>query len=176
MKKLFLILTLVFAAVTMHAQVSETAKAQLLKDWERAKAYTDEYMNAVPADKYDFKAQDSIRSFAQQLLHLAQGNYALGGAGIGKESPLPRRNLEQAKSANAKDSVMYYVRSSYDFIINGIKAMDGSKFEEKAKLFNFEENRAVWLSKVFEHQTHHRGQLTTYVRLMGIKPPNEKLF
>ncbi len=176
MKKVFLVLSLAFSVITLNAQVGESAKAQLLKDWERAKVYTDEYMNAVPADKYDFKAQDSIRSFAQQLLHLAGGNYALGGAGIGKESPLPRRNLEQAKSANSKDSVMYFVRSSYDFIISGIKAMDGSKFEEKAKLFNFEESRTVWLAKVFEHQTHHRGQLTIYIRMMGIKPPNEKLF
>src|SRR5215203_1105328 len=131
MKKLLLLVTLFFSALTINAQVNETTRAQLVKDWERAKAFTDEYMNSVPADKYDFKAQDSIRSFAQQLLHLSSGNYLIGSAGIGKENPMPRRNLEQAKSANTKDSVMYYVRSSYDFIISGIKAMDLAKFDEK---------------------------------------------
>nr|WP_324497299.1 DinB family protein [Haliscomenobacter sp.] len=30
--------------------------------------------------------------------------------------------------------------------------------------------------KAFEYQTHHRGQTTIYIRLLGIKPPNEKLF
>ena len=176
MKKLILIVTLIVTAFEIQAQVNESTRAQLIKDWERAKAFTDEYMNTVPADKYDFKANDSVRSFAQQLLHLSSGNYLLGSAGIGKENPMPRRNLEQAKSANTKDSVMYYVRSSYDYIISGIKGMDLAKFEEKTKLFSFEEPRVVFLSKVFEHQTHHRGQLTTYIRLMGIKPPNEKLF
>jgi uncharacterized damage-inducible protein DinB len=176
MKKVLLVVTLTFTVVSLFAQVNEAAKAQMIKDWERAKAFTDEYMNTVPADKYDFKANDSVRSFAQQLLHLSAGNFALGSAGVGKENPMPRRNLEAAKSANTKDSVAYYVRSSYDFIINGIKALDAAKFEEKTKLFSFEESRVVFLSKCFEHQTHHRGQLTTYIRLMGIKPPNEKLF
>jgi uncharacterized damage-inducible protein DinB len=38
------------------------------------------------------------------------------------------------------------------------------------------ETRLGWLLKAFEHQTHHRGQCTVYLRLMGIKPPYEKLF
>jgi hypothetical protein len=37
-------------------------------------AYTVDYLNAMPADKYSFKATDSTRSFAQQMLHLAQAN------------------------------------------------------------------------------------------------------
>jgi uncharacterized damage-inducible protein DinB len=43
-------------------------------------------------------------------------------------------------------------------------------------MFNFEMTREVGFQKTFEHQTHHRGQTTVYLRLKGIKPPNEKLF
>jgi hypothetical protein len=32
------------------------------------------------------------------------------------------------------------------------------------------------LAKAFEHQTHHRGQATVYLRLKGVAPPNEMLF
>ena len=32
------------------------------------------------------------------------------------------------------------------------------------------------MNKTFEHQTHHRGQATIYIRLQGIKPPEERLF
>ena len=38
------------------------------------------------------------------------------------------------------------------------------------------EIRLAWLLKAFEHQTHHRGQCTIYIRLLGIRPPGEKLF
>jgi uncharacterized damage-inducible protein DinB len=36
--------------------------------------------------------------------------------------------------------------------------------------------RYAWLLAAFEHQTHHRGQTTIYIRLQGIRPPNERLF
>src|SRR5215217_6092307 len=56
---------------------SADIKAQMVNDWERGKAYTIDYLNTMPADKYSFKAVDSLRSFAQQMLHLASGNVFL---------------------------------------------------------------------------------------------------
>lgn len=48
---------------------------------------------------------------------------------------------------------------------------------ETVKLFgHFEMSRTAALYKGFEHQTHHRGQTTVYIRLAGSKPPQEKLF
>ena len=49
---------------------ADDIKAQMVKEWERSKAYTIDYLNTMPASKYSFKANDSIRSFAQQMLHL----------------------------------------------------------------------------------------------------------
>ena len=46
-------------------------KKQFLRDWQRAKVYTLDYLNTMPADKYSFRPVDSIRSFAGQMLHLA---------------------------------------------------------------------------------------------------------
>ncbi len=43
---------------------ADSIKAMLVKDWERAKAYTQDYMKTMPAAKYSFKAMDSVRSFA----------------------------------------------------------------------------------------------------------------
>jgi uncharacterized damage-inducible protein DinB len=176
MKKIFSLTLLVLTVATASAQLNETIKTQLVKDWERAKAYTKEYLDAMPKDKYSFRAQDSVRSFAQQMLHLAQGNIGLTSNGTGKERIWVGRNLEQSPGAQSADSVQYFVLASYDFAIDGIKNMDAAKLEEKNKRGNFDETRLTWLMKGFEHQTHHRGQATIYIRLLGIKPPNEKLF
>jgi uncharacterized damage-inducible protein DinB len=176
-KNIFLTASAVFLCLlSVNAQLGETIKTQLIKDWERAKAYTKEYLDAMPKDKYGFRAQDSVRTFAQQMLHLAQANMGLSSNGTGKERIWGTRILEQSATAQSVDSVNYYVMASYDFAIEGIKSMDVSKFEEKNKRGNFDETRLAWLLKAFEHQTHHRGQTTIYIRLLGIKPPNEKLF
>lgn len=66
--------------------------------------------------------------------------------------------------------------ASYDFAIESLQNMDAVKLSERNKRGNFDLDRFAWLLKAFEHQTHHRGQTTIYIRLVGIKPPNEKLF
>ena len=174
-KILFLVIMLIVVAGT-KAQLADSIKAQYIKDWERAKAYTKEYLDAMPKDKYSFRAQDSIRTFGQQMLHLAQGNIGLIANGTGAQRIWVGQNLEQSKTAQSPDSVMYYVMASYDYAIAAISKMDASKLSEKFKRGNFEFDRYVWINKAFEHQTHHRGQATIYIRLLGIKPPNEKLF
>lgn len=168
--------TFLLFCVTIQAQFNESVKAQLVKEWERAKTYTLEYLDAMPKDKYGFKAQDSIRSFAQQMLHLAQDIVIMVSIGTSKERIWQGQILEQRSSAQTVDSVSYFVRAGYDYGIDAIQNMDASKFEEKVKRRNFEETRFAWLLKAFEHQTHHRGQTTIYIRLLGIKPPPEKLF
>ncbi|HVU95799.1 MAG TPA: DinB family protein [Puia sp.] len=168
------------AAATASAQAltGEEIKTTFVNEWERAKAYTQEYLNAMPADKYSAKAVDSIRSFAQQMLHLASANVGLIGAATG-EKPVgfPGRGLENSPTAQTKDSVEYYVNASYDFAIQSIKKVDLNKLGETIHMGNLPPvTRYAMLLKAFEHQTHHRGQATIYIRLQGIRPPQEKLF
>ena len=154
----------------------DEVRLQLLKDWERAKAYTVDYLNTVPPDKYSFRATDSIRNFAQQMLHLAQSNVNIIAFVAGEPNIITNPMLENSKTAQSKDPVMYYVTASYDLFIDGIKKINTSTFNEKVKHYNWEETRYVWLLKAFEHQTHHRAQTTIYIRLMGLHPPQEQLF
>jgi uncharacterized damage-inducible protein DinB len=151
-------------------------KAQFIQDWQRAKAYTLDYLNTMPADKYSFKAVDSIRSFAQQMLHLSEGNIFLIQTATGEKADWPGGgSREQSASAQTKDSVVYYVTKSYDFTIQSVKNLDPNKYGETVGTRN-KATRYAWLLKAFEHQTHHRGQTTIYIRLQGIRPPNERLF
>ena len=63
------------------------------------------------------------------------------------------------------------------FAINAIKNVPDAKLAESVKLFGrFELTKGQAMDKAFEHQTHHRGQATVYIRLAGATPPQEKLF
>lgn len=155
----------------------EEIKSQLVADWQRAKEYTNEYLNTMPANKYSAKAVDSTRSFAQQMLHLAAANVLLMANSAG-EKPAPWASfvLEARTSAQSHDSVVYFVNASYDYCINAVKNFDVNKWGEKIKVFGFESTRFAFMQKTFEHQTHHRGQTTIYIRLQDIRPPQERLF
>ena len=43
-----------------QAPTGDEIKAQMIKEWERAKAYTIDYLNTMPANKYSFKANDTF--------------------------------------------------------------------------------------------------------------------
>jgi uncharacterized damage-inducible protein DinB len=48
--------------------------------------------------------------------------------------------------------------------------------QENGKVEGQELTKSGIFGKAFEHQTHHRGQCTIYLRLKGVVPPGEKLF
>ncbi|HEY4109046.1 DinB family protein [Puia sp.] len=174
----FLLLVTGFCQHTVAQALSgDDIKTQFIKDWERARSYTLDYLNTMPADKYSAKAVDSIRSFAQQMLHLAAGNVGLISTATGEKLTFPGgRTLEASQTAQNKDSVVYYVTRSYDYALESIKKLDPNKLGELTGQGNNKITRFAWLEKAFEHQTHHRGQTTIYIRLQGIRPPNERLF
>jgi uncharacterized damage-inducible protein DinB len=186
MKKTTLITTAILAIVAV-ALVAFTSKersastnaatvSQLAVNWERAKAYTKEYLDAASEETFDYKPTNEMRSFGQQMMHIAEANYAIGATAVGKTSPIAFGQLEKSDQAKSKAEVTKAVMESYDFVIAGMKTMNDKQLQEMVKIFNFDMNRGTALEKAFEHQTHHRGQTTVYLRLKGITPPGEKLF
>lgn len=94
----------------------------------------------------------------------------------GQKSPVGFGESEKTTD-KSKANVTKLVLAGYDFAIESIKKMSPSQLNEQVKLFGrFEMTKGLALAKCFEHQTHHRGQTTVYIRLAGAKPPQEKLF
>ncbi|MGE0126800.1 MAG: DinB family protein [Blastocatellales bacterium] len=151
--------------------------ATLVADWTRARDYTKEYLDAMPEDGLAFKPTPDIRSFAEQMIHLAGGNFGFIATATGIANPYQGKDVTKMEELKTKAGLTKFVMESYDFVINAAKGVDLKKSGEPVKLFGrFETTRGGAWSKSFEHQTHHRGQTTIYLRLKGIKPPNEKLF
>lgn len=169
-----------FTAIVLMLATVGISKAQstadMVKEWERAKAYTKEYLDAMPEAGYALKPTPEMRSFAEQMLHLTDANYGIAAAATGEKSPVGFGESEKATD-KSKANVTKMVMDGYDFVINAIKKMSAAKLTEKIKLFDrFELTRGEAVAKLFEHQTHHRGQTTVYIRLAGATPPQEKLF
>jgi uncharacterized damage-inducible protein DinB len=170
-----LLLALLFAVAFSFAQ-AQTAVDDMVKEWERAKAYTKEYLDAMPEAGYALKPTPEMRSFAEQMLHLTDANYGFSSAVSGEKRPFAPGESEKVAD-KSKANVTNLVMAGYDYVINTVKKLTPEQLNEKLKLFDrFEMTKGMALAKVFEHQTHHRGQTTVYIRLAKATPPNEKLF
>jgi uncharacterized damage-inducible protein DinB len=152
----------------------------LVAEWSRAKLGTQEYIEAMPEDGTGFKPTPQVRSFAEQMLHLAGGNYMFAAAAAGKENPWDftkgKDPVNVAEFKQSKATLLKFVMESYDFAINAVKGLTSSQLDETVQLFSMKMPRHLILTKGIEHHAHHRGQTTIYLRLKGITPPSERLF
>ena len=149
-------------------------KNSIIAKWERARAYTKEYLDAAPESLFGFKPTPEMRTFGRQMLHLANGSYGLVDA-AGEKSPYKFGELE-ILPLKTKEEISKVVLDSYDFVISTVKGMNSTRLESRVKIFKWEITVEEAIDKAFEHQTHHRGQTTVYFRLRGIVPPDEKLW
>lgn len=170
------LVSLFWAFSAVQAAAPMTTITQLTADWQRAKEYTKEYLDVMSEEGMSYKPTPEIRSFADQMLHLAAANYNFGAMVSGKPNPFQGKKLEEMNELKTKAALTKTVMDSYDFMLDAIKGLSDAQLAESVKMGQREMTREVLLAKAFEHQTHHRGQCTIYIRMKGIKPPNEKLF
>ncbi|HZY37710.1 MAG TPA: DinB family protein [Mucilaginibacter sp.] len=169
---IFALLALTFASTSAFAQFTQS---EMVQEWTRAKAYTKAYLDAMPADGYGFKPTPEIRSFAQQMGHLADANYFFTATITNKPSPFGKKSVEKTVPPT-KEEMTKAVMDSYDFVISSLQAMTPAQMQETVSLEGHTVTKSGGFGKAFEHQTHHRGQTTIYLRLKGVTPPGEMLF
>jgi uncharacterized damage-inducible protein DinB len=175
MKTFKALLAVLFLVTIVHASYAQSIN-EAVAEWERAKSYTKEYLDAMPEAGYALKPTPEMRSFADQMLHITDANYGFAAAISGEKSPVGFGESEKTTD-KSKANVTKLVLAGYDFVISSIKKMTPAQLTENIKLFNqFDMTKGTAITKLFEHQTHHRGQTTVYLRLAKVTPPNEKLF
>jgi uncharacterized damage-inducible protein DinB len=175
MKRLSLLFTLLLIAFSSSSVFAQFSQSQMVAEWQRAKTYTKAYLDAMPEDGYGLKPTPEIRSFAQQMLHLADGNFYFASSASGKPSPIGQTSAEKT-IAQTKEATTKAVMDSYDFVISSLQGLTSAQLDEMAKVEGKDLSKSNIYGKAFEHQTHHRGQTTIYLRLKGVTPPGEMLF
>ena len=159
--KLFIKL-LVVIVLALSAQVSTQAQESeyefLRGTLNAAKDCTIEVFNAMPAEDYSFKPTEDVRTFAAQAYHIA---YSLEWFHNQlKGSPIPWAPGDE-DSMN-KEELVTYITEQFD-------AMNETVMNAKEK-----GQFTAGVIGVLRHNSHHRGQMVTYLRVNGITPPAYK--
>jgi uncharacterized damage-inducible protein DinB len=180
MKRLSSYITVLVLAFASSSALAQFTQPQMIAEWQRAKTYTKAYLDAMPEDGYGYKPTPEIRSFAQQMLHLTDANYLFATSASGKANPLNEtlaaHNVAEKTIPPTKEATTKAVMDSYDWVISTLQGMAPDQMQATVKFGKTDITRAGLFGKGFEHQTHHRGQATIYLRLKGVTPPGEMLF
>jgi uncharacterized damage-inducible protein DinB len=136
---------------------------------EQEAAITRKVLLAVPADKAHFRSDDKAMSALELCWHIAAAETFFITAVTTGAFPGFSGMPENIKSP--KDVVAWY-DGQVAANIAKLKAMTG---EQAAKLMDSPMGplpAIAFLNMSINHSSHHRGQLSTYLRPMGAKVPS----
>lgn len=150
-----------------------TISCELIANWERAKTFTRQYLETMPAEYYDFRPTPEILPFAHEFLHLACVNYRYAAMIAGGNDCSSYDDLYNDPALQTKEAVITFVMDSYDAMIARLKAEED--LSETTYYYRWSCSKECLALKGFEHQTHHRGKAAIYLRLKGITPPGHML-
>jgi len=145
----------------------------LLDNWNEVGRKLIAMAEDFPEDKYDFKPNPVQRSFAEQLLHAAGGNYFFINPAKGLKPPAgdPKRADYATRAA-----VVAFVKKSFADGADLIKSKgDAGMSDLYVDPFANQQTRisdGAW--GFIEHSGEHYGQLVVYYRAAGLVPPESR--
>lgn len=130
---------------------------------------------AMPEDKYSFVPTagsfDGVRSFGEQVKHVACAQFAFFNEFEGKKPPddCEKGGHDPAKT---KGELIKYLRDSFDYSNRVVATLTAKNALDRVEGRYAGPNTKLGISVVSVwHVTDHYGQLVEYLRMNGIIPP-----
>jgi uncharacterized damage-inducible protein DinB len=130
---------------------------------------------AMPEDKYSYIPAggnfDGVRSFGEQVKHVACAQFAFFNEFEGKKPPddCEKGGHDPAKS---KAELIKYLKDSFDYSNRVLAALTANNALDRVEGRYAGPNTKLGISVIAVwHLTDHYGQLVEYLRLNGIVPP-----
>jgi uncharacterized protein YceK len=135
--------------------------------------------DAMPADKYGFVPTDGefkgVRTFGQEVKHLAATNFILAAAALGENPPPDAGDETGPETVRTKAEILNYLVESFAYLGKAIDAIGNEnglvKSSPISPLKNAEATRLALAVESMLHALNHYGQIVEYLRMNGIVPP-----
>lgn len=132
---------------------------------------------AMPADKYNFAptqgAFQGVRTFGQQVKHLAAVVYLVAAASQGQKPPVDTGGENGPASAINKNQIVAFLKASFAYAHKAALALTPQNEGDQVQSpFGKDQvARAEILDVVGWHSFDHYGQMVVYARMNGVIPP-----
>jgi uncharacterized damage-inducible protein DinB len=153
-----------------HTPPSYDLKPQALLDLADLQKKFVSLAKAVPADKYNWRPMQGVRSFGEVFLHVAGTNFQLAPA-LGAPSIPGFKADGYDKSDMDKAQIIGKLDQSFKYFRDAIEKMSNADFKKPLKQFGPDANAGDVVYLMVTHTHEHLGQSIAYARMNGIVPP-----
>lgn len=132
---------------------------------------------AMPEDKYNFAPTGGefkgVRTFAQQVKHVAAVNYMIGGAILGEKPPVDTGGESGPDNIKSKAEIVKYLKDSYAYAHKAVATVNAGNATSEVKApWGSSKVALMSLAMIIPgHGFDHYGQMAVYLRMNGIIPP-----
>ena len=132
---------------------------------------------AMPEDRYGFAPSSGefkgVRTFAQQVKHVAAVNYILGASILQEKPPADVAGESGPDSITTKTDILKYLKASFEYAHKAIGTINEKNLLAPIKwpFGDRPSSRLELAGVVTSHGFDHYGQIVIYLRSNGIVPP-----
>ena len=138
----------------------ETTSTKMIGRWEQTSQRLATLAEEIPANKFDYKPVEGVRTVAEILRHVAFWNLYVADAVRGKKGNDTENELSAEKFSTRKQIIDALTSSALD-VASALREAPGELRPEIVET----------LVAFIEHNCEHYGQLAVYARMNKIVPP-----
>lgn len=136
-----------------------------LADWKEEVTATLKLFDGLDENKLDDKLNENVRTLGRLAWHIVQTITEMGTkAGLFDTDELEHHNLSTSKA----DLKATYVKYATALAISVEQNWFDATLLEMQNMYGEQWRKGKILSILIKHQTHHRGQMTVLMRLLGM--------
>lgn len=175
--------TVVLAPASTTAQVPNRESAvamrsEFLADLDTLQSKFLALAEAIPADKYSWRPAEGVRSIGEAFMHVASEYYIWTPMAYGAERSAViapgREGLTKFEAMSSKADVMKHLKEGFAYTKEKLNGRSEAQITGTQKLFGADMT-IIRTSLIMSADLHeHLGQLISYARMNGIKPPWSK--
>ena len=132
---------------------------------------------AMPEDKYGFAPTNGefkgVRTFGQQVKHVAAVNYLVAAAILGEKPPVELGGENGPDSIKSKADIVKFAKDSFAYAHKAVATVNAENaVGQISSPFGQGKVSRLGMTTVFAwHGFDHYGQMVEYLRMNGIVPP-----
>ena len=144
----------------------------MLEYFDRVQKVTFKVIKSIPANKLNYKPCPEVMSL-KELVHHIYANEKVFAQGVAKGFISEEDFKKENRKHGSIKSLLDYAKSVRKNTNLIAKKLTDKQLKRKVKTFWGAPLPAfICFTAFYDEHWHHRGQLYTYLRLLGIKPPD----
>ena len=122
----------------------------------------------LPPEKWNWKPTEKIFTAGELICHMAHSQRWFAESVVRANSKW--RPDEAAGSINSLEKGLLHLTECHTYAVELYRTLSDAQFEETIETpYGFDARRWQLAEGMLDHETHHRGQLHTYLRLLDVE-------